>query len=124
MPRVTIGATGIKTLATASSTVAEGLEGAKFRLPNRGWLVAVSIGSFGSVRQASIHAVVDLAVGSILIKLGEDWIQQLANPLEGGFSWTGRIPLGREHDNFVRFLLDNNTGADFSWKGTWVVEDE
>jgi len=117
MPDVTRDATDIITSVTGSDVLTT------VRLPQRGRLVRVTFASLGG-RQNAVFVTVDAVVGAHHQLLTSGWVRGGNTPTQLALVWEGEVPLGGGYDTFLRFVVANDTGADFDWQGAWLVEHD
>ncbi len=116
-----IDSTGIKTQATGAGSSVNITEGGRFVLPKGGILRAVSIVS-GRIGQSGVKVNVLITLDGFEIELVEGWIRgETDAQRRQSLQWHGELPLPKTR-NFVQFAVRNDTGADFLWRGAWVVE--
>ncbi len=115
MSRVIRDQTAIITAATASDLTK------RVVLPRQGSLVHVTFGSTANP-QAPVYVVLDVTIQANQHLLKTGWARGSDTPTAEGISWHGRLPLGGDYETAIRFTVANDTGTNFFWQGSWLVE--
>ena len=124
MPDTIQGNTARQVLGTGAATSTAIPDGdGVFVLPKLGWLVSFDVVS-EATSQAPVAAHVGVRVnGNDHAPIEAKWIRgNSVFMARDGLYWTGRLPLWSTEDNFIQFALRNDTGSDFAWIATWIVE--